>query len=564
MRPAGSGKHAGAVSGFSVGAKFRLLTMVISVAIMGAIGFIFFETLSTGRSIDQQARSLRTMLLVSDTGRALARFKFWSFEFQATWLETSEDEFDKAYENLKGKLKVLKPHAPKRTAVLAVQMDRLATTAADAVDSYINGQRDKGVELTARSRKIIEKIDAVFEPISEELRARVIEAGAAVSESRRRTQIATIVTAAVVAGFMFLLSVLIRLVVTRPLKRTTDVLRLVADGDTDFEVPDVGRGDEIGDIARAIKVFKTSLIENERLQTEQRDAERQALDGERRRAETIETRTRAFEQEVTATLNSFSSSASQLTSSAQTMSVTAEETGRQSQSAAAGAEQTSADVKIMATATDQLANSVREIDRQVTKSNEIATHAVDEVERTNQQVQGLVDAAQKIGEVIELINDIAKQTNLLALNATIESARAGEAGKGFAVVASEVQELAKQTASATQEIDKQISGIQDATQNAVDAINGIDGTIREISQIASVIADAIEEQGVSTQEIASRTENVASGTHDVSRNITGVNDSIGQTREVSGQVLSAADDLSNQSEILRGEVDRFLIDINAA
>ena len=253
---------------------------------MGAIGFIFVETYLTGQSIGKQAQSLRTMLLVSDAGRALARFNYLSFEFQATWLETSETELDKAYENLKSKLAGLKPHAPEQTAVLIAQTDRLASATLDAVDAYINGERDKGVRLTTESRKILEQIDAAFEPISVELRERVIAAGEAVGDSSRRATIAATVTVAVVAGVMLLLSALMRLVVTGPLRRTTAVLRAVADGDTKAEVPDTDRGDEIGEIARVIEVFKTNMIENEALQAERIEAdkadERLRLDDARR------------------------------------------------------------------------------------------------------------------------------------------------------------------------------------------------------------------------------------------------------------------------------------------
>src|SRR5690606_41209346 len=140
---------------------------------------------------------------------------------------------------------------------------------------------------------------------------------------------------------------------------------------------------------------------------------------------------------------------------------------------------------------------------------------------TNGKVESLVDAAQKIGDVVKLIQAIAEQTNLLALNATIEAARAGEAGKGFAVVAGEVKSLATQTARATEEIAAQIAAIQAATGDAVKAIGEIGATIKEIAQIATTIAGAVEQQGAATQEIARNVQQAAAGTRAVSSNIAG-------------------------------------------
>ena len=194
----------------------------------------------------------------------------------------------------------------------------------------------------------------------------------------------------------------------------------------------------------------------------------------------------------------------------------------------------------VASATEQMASSVNEISRQVQESARMAGEAVDQARTTNDRVGELSKAAARIGDVVELINTIAGQTNLLALNATIEAARAGEAGRGFAVVASEVKALAEQTAKATGEIGQQITGIQAATQDSVNAIKEISGTIERLSEISSTIAAAVEEQGAATQEISRNVQQAAHGTQQVSSNITDVQRGATETGSASSQVLTAA------------------------
>ncbi len=189
---------------------------------------------------------------------------------------------------------------------------------------------------------------------------------------------------------------------------------------------------------------------------------------------------------------------------------------------AAASEQASTNVQSVASATEEMAASVNEISRQVQTSGSIANEAVAQARKTNDRVGELAKAAARIGDVVELINTIAGQTNLQALNATIEAARAGEAGRGFAVVASDVKALAEQTATATGEISQQITGIQNATQESVGAIKEIGDTIDRMSEIASTIASAVEEQGAATQEISRNVQQAAQGTQQVSANITGV------------------------------------------
>jgi methyl-accepting chemotaxis protein len=221
-------------------------------------------------------------------------------------------------------------------------------------------------------------------------------------------------------------------------------------------------------------------------------------------------------------------------------------------------------VQSVAASTEEMASSVTEIGRQVQESSKIAGGAVQQAQTTDGRITKLSDAASRIGDVAQIIAAIASQTNLLALNATIEAARAGEAGRGFAVVASEVKSLADQTAKATTEISKQIIEIQTSTQDSVTAIKEIGGTIDQISEIATTIAAAVEEQGMATQEISRSIQQAAQGTALVSSNIADVNRSTTETGTISSQVLTAAQALAMESNRLKSEVDRFLTTVRAA
>ncbi len=348
--------------------------------------------------------------------------------------------------------------------------------------------------------------------------------------------------------------------ITKPVRSMTDVMTVMATGDFTVDIPSLGSADEIGEMARAVEVFRKNGIEANRLKAEQEAAQRRTAE----RAAKMDELTRNFEASVSSVVQTVSSQATQMEASAQSMSATAEETTKQAGAVAAASEESSANVQTVASATEELSSSISEISRQVSHSSQIAANAVSEANKANDMVQGLVGASAKIGEIVALINDIADQTNLLALNATIEAARAGEAGKGFAVVAAEVKNLATQTSKATEEIGAQINGVQGATQDAVRAIASIGKTIGEIDQIATTIAAAVEEQGAATQEIARNVEEAAKGTQDVSSNIGGVTEAANGTGAAASQVLTASRALTGQSGHLRDVVQEFLAGVKAA
>jgi methyl-accepting chemotaxis protein len=369
--------------------------------------------------------------------------------------------------------------------------------------------------------------------------------------------LAIVVMAAIVGSVLFSF-----FAISRPMMRLNGALGEMAAGHLDIAIPGADRDDEIGDLAKTVTVIRENAEQKARDEAEAQTRQDQAT-AKQRKADMIRMAD-DFEGAVGEIVETVSSASTELEASASTLTATAVRSEQLTTMVAAASEEASTNVQSVASATEEMASSVNEISRQVQESARMAGDAVDQARKTNDRVSELSKAASRIGDVVELINTIAGQTNLLALNATIEAARAGEAGRGFAVVASEVKALAEQTAKATGEIGQQITGIQAATQESVNAIREISGTIEKLSEISSTIAAAVEQQGAATQEISRNVQQAAQGTQQVSANITDVQRGASETGTASSQVLSAAQSLSGDSNRLKLEVGKFLNSVRAA
>ena len=361
--------------------------------------------------------------------------------------------------------------------------------------------------------------------------------------------------------------------VVRPVTRMTSVMKRLADGDLNIEVPSIVRRDEIGSMAKAVEIFKQAAIENVRLQEQQEKVTQDAAIAQREAllamAETVERETGASVESVGTATRDVANVAIGLTSLATDLS-------SNSQAVAAASVQALVSSQTVSAAAEQLSASIGEIGGQIRRASSVTGNAVRSSEKAQDTIQSLSTVVSKIAEMSENIGSIASQTNLLALNATIEAARAGDAGRGFAVVASEVKSLSHQTAKSTEEINRLVAEIQVATQAAVQAVGRIGSEINEVDQVANAIAAAMEQQQAATQEIARSIEQSAKSNREVSdkiatvsldadrlnsratevqQTISGAADSVAALRSILVRVVRTSSDGTNRRASERHQVD---------
>ncbi|MBN8986896.1 MAG: HAMP domain-containing protein [Rhizobiales bacterium] len=413
------------------------------------------------------------------------------------------------------------------------------------------GDNDANRQVRSALNKDLEALSRVYADRSKKLAARA---------DANHTLAFVLTALGVLAIVVVIIGVLIiSRSVARPLSVITDTIRRVADGTEGVEVPHTDRGDEIGALARAIKIFQEAMDRNRNLNS-QVLADSRARE---QRGRQIEASVDAFRQAIGGVLRAVTDNATSMRGTAETIASVASDASGRAVAASGATEQASSNVSAVAGAAEELSASVEEIGRQVRQSASAVEQAGQRTEKSITEIEGLAAATQRIDGVLSLIQAIAEQTNLLALNATIEAARAGDAGRGFAVVAHEVKALAEQTAKATTEIGQNVGLIQASTKNSVDAVREIGNAVREINDVTAAIAGAIEQQDLATREISQNAQLAAQGNGTLVVNIGSLSDAMGKTSTAAASVLTASSDLTATAETLSREVETFFRNLRA-
>jgi methyl-accepting chemotaxis protein len=355
-------------------------------------------------------------------------------------------------------------------------------------------------------------------------------------------------------------SAFIILMVSKPLQELVGSTNALVRKEWNTDISGTSRGDEIGQMANALVLFRDNGVENEKLMAAQKAEDEQRLS----RARHIEELVASFRQESEEVTAALEEATGKMSQTSERMSGVANETSKLSEDVTSAAQNAGSNVNSVSAATEELTASIREISQQLSGTNKMASDAQGVSRSTVEKMSVLESSAGEINSVIEIISDIAEQTNLLALNATIEAARAGEAGKGFAVVASEVKTLANQTAKATEQVREQVNRIQGDTSEASDFINRITEAIAGLTENMTVIAAAMEEQSAATQEISRNVLEASNGTSRVVDNIGEVSAATRKTQDSSTTVNQIADELSQRSDHLKSSIHAFISKIQAA
>ena len=418
----------------------------------------------------------------------------------------------------------------------------------------------RAIEVSGQSNEQLKAVMANIDQQIAQLRSQMDQLTA-----EQNTELNSVTSAALI-GLVLMIAAAIGLaflnnqIVSRPLKKMVNVTGALADGDLSVDIAS-NRGDEIGKMYQALSVFQVNLKRSKELEL---DAEEQRKQAEVTRKEEMRRLADEFDNVVGSIVSKQAELCAQMEQNSSHLADKAGQTVERSVAVSASTQQANANVQAVASATEELSASIQEISGQVTSAARLASEANHEVELTSQSVADLQRVLQEVGSVTRLINDIAEQTNLLALNATIEAARAGEAGKGFAVVASEVKELASQTAKATEEIDRQLTNMENAANSSINATETVANKVLEITEQTTAMAAATDQQSAATSEIAQNVNEAATGTNHVSQDIETVSGIAQETGDLATSVQNMIADMNTQTRELQSKADKFIKHVLAA
>jgi methyl-accepting chemotaxis protein len=536
-------------------------TLVVSLALIG-------NTLVLGASVDANTRAIATLDAlqayqerVDASQEAMARLVISGDIAFAETFSTSLDGVAEARDTL---LSAVDDTAIKeKVGEIATNFDTWKTTIADRQLDYMQDPYTvdlaRFLEASSVNTELVAAADALFHELGTHYSGLQAERSGQQGATLMWMQIVAIGAGIVLTAMAMVFAMFLSRLIATPLVQLATITNKLKDRDWSVVVPQDPRKDEIGDMLKALEVFRQNGIQNEQMEAARRDeAERKLA-----RAKEIELSIANFKRTSADLLTAMSGASEQMAGASDQLHNVSTQSATFTENVSRAADSTGSSMQGVASAVEEMSASIGEITEQVHRVSSLSRETAASSHQATERVLGLRNSAERINNVIDLITGITSQINLLALNATIESARAGEAGRGFAVVASEVKSLANQAGSATEEITKVIEAIQKDIALVVETISTICKSVNEVNDNTSSVAVAVEEQSAATAEIANNITQVSSDTSQVVQNVSSVQGKVEETRRVAAEVRLLSARLKECTGGLNGAIADFISEVAA-
>jgi methyl-accepting chemotaxis protein len=382
--------------------------------------------------------------------------------------------------------------------------------------------------------------------------------------------------------------------ISKPVVSLTTAMEALANGDLETEVAGGDRGDELGQMAKAVLVFRDAGLEKIRLEGQTAEQRREA-EAERRRNAEAQAKAAEEQAQVVALLakglknlsdgdltfrltdgfsdtyrqirDDFNTAVAQLQATIQAIAAAAREVAgasseisggttdlsQRTEEQAASLEQTSAALEEISATVKKNAENAQQANQFAVGTREVADRGGAVVAQAVSAMARIDESSRKISDIISVIDEIARQTNLLALNAAVEAARAGEAGRGFAVVASEVRSLAQRSSQAARDIKDLITNSSGQVEEGVELVNRAGASLTEI-------VDSIKRVAEIVSEIASASAEQSTGIDQVNVALSQMDEVTQQNSALVEQNAAAAKALEQQSQAMDQRVSTFRLE----